>query len=629
MNGLQFRNDFQDRHRFVMRAAAAGVVATLCIGLLLFRVFTLQVLEHEHYATLSDGNRVRVEPIGPTRGLIYDRQGVVLAENVPTYQLELTPEQVLDIAGTIDALAEIVDIRPEDRERFYRLLETQRRFQPVPLRARLTEEEVARFAVVRQNFPGVDIHARLMRHYPHGDLTAHVLGYMGAISRSDLDRIERSRYSGTTHIGKSGIEFSYEPILHGNAGSRRIETNAQGRPIRVIDLREPALPGDDIYLNLDLRLQEVAHRALGDQRGAVVAIDPRDGGVLAMVSRPSFDPNMLVDGLDRGSFSRLERDPARPLFNRALRGRYPPGSTIKPLLSLGSLAHDIVGPEDRIFCTGRFWIDGRDRPFRDWRREGHGHMDMHNAVVESCDVYFYRLAMEMGIDRIHAFLTAFGLGSRSGIDLPGESEGLIPSREWKRRALGEGWFHGETVIAGIGQGYMLTTPLQLAKATAGMANRGTVYPPRVLRGVRNTVTGEFNSMPPSENQVLPLPGLVRDADWDRTIHSMVDSVHGARGTARGIGFGAPYRIAGKTGTAQVFGLGEDDEYEHEELAYHLRDHALFIAFAPADRPQIAIAVVVEHGGGGGGVAAPVARKVMDAAMNLQLGASAEAGDGDG
>lgn len=612
MSDLHIRDQQQDRRLFFGRAVFVAVVATGLLLLLLVRMFVLQVVEHEHYATLADGNRVRVEPISPTRGLIFDRDGRPLAENVPTYQLEIIPEQIDDMDATLDALSDVVEITEQDRERFYRLMRSQRRFQPVPVRQSLTESEVARFSVERQRFPGVDIRARLTRHYPHGEMMAHVVGHLGAMSREDLQRVDRSRYSGTTRIGKSGIEFAYEPILHGAAGSRRVETNAQGRILRTLNVESPAIPGDDLYLSLDMELQRTAWEAMEGLSGAVVALDVRDGGVLAMVSRPSHDPNRLVDGLARDDFARLEGDPNRPLFNRATRGRYPPGSTIKPFLGLAALEATDLDPDHEINCTGEFFIEGRDRPYRDWRREGHGDTDFEKAIAESCDIYYYRLAMELGINDIHRFLTAFGLGRSAGIDIPGDGSGLVPSRDWKQRAIGESWYHGETVIAGIGQGYMLATPLQLAKATATLANRGRERDPRLLHATRDAVTRSHFPLPPSEAHTPEELGLIPDAAWQRTIDAMVEAVHGVRGTARGIGYNAPYRIAGKTGTAQVYSLGEEEEYEHEETERHLRDHGLFIGFAPVEDPQIAVAIVVEHGGGGASAAAPIAREVMDA-----------------
>lgn len=614
MSDLHIRDQQQDQRLFIRRAVFVAIVATALLFLLLARMFVLQVVEHEHYATLADGNRVRVEPISPTRGLIFDRNGHPLAENVPTYQLELVPEQVDDVEATLDALSEVVEITEQDRERFYRLTRSQRRFQPIPIRQSLTESEVARFSVERQNFPGVDIRARLTRHYPESEMLAHVVGHLGAMNREDLQRIDRSRYSGTTRIGKTGIEFAYEPILHGAAGSRRVETNAQGRILRTLNIEAPAIPGDDLYLSLDVELQRTAWDALEDRSGAIVALDVRDGGVLAMVSRPSHDPNLLVHGLGRADFARLETDPDRPLFNRATRGRYPPGSTVKPFLGLAGLEATDLDPEHEIECTGEFFIEGRDRPYRDWRRAGHGETDFEKAIAESCDIYYYQLAMELGINNIHRYLTAFGLGRPAGIDIPGDGSGLVPSRDWKRRTIGESWYHGETVIAGIGQGYMLATPLQLAKATATLANQGVERDPRLLHATRDSVTrNRFVLNPPPGNTPEDL-SVIPDHAWQHTIDAMVEAVHGSRGTARGIGLDAPYRIAGKTGTAQVFSLGEEEEYEHEETERHLRDHGLFIGFAPAEDPQIAVAVIVEHGGGGASAAAPVARAIMDRFM---------------
>lgn len=616
MDDLQIRDPQADQRRFTVRALLCALIATALLFMLVGRVFTLQVVNHEHYATQADGNRVRVEPIPPTRGLIQDRNGEILARNIPTYQLEIIPEQVDNVNDTLDQLDSLIDLEGHERERVFELMQTQRPFQPVPVRQRLTEDEIARFAVERHNFPGVEIQARLARDYPQGEAAAHILGYLGAISREDLPRVDERRYRGTSHIGKTGIEFSYEPILHGSSGSRRVETNAQGRVIRTLDVREPALPGSDLVLSVDMDLQRIAHEQLEGERGAIVALDVRDGSVLAMASRPSFDPNRLAEGLATIELEQLREDPARPLFNRALRGTYPPGSTVKPFLGAAGISTRNIEPEEEIFCDGEYRIEGWERPFRDWRREGHGPTDYHRAMVESCDIYYYKLAEEMGIEGIHGFLTAFGLGQQAGIDIPWESAGLIPSRDWKRREMGESWFRGETVIAGIGQGYMLTTPIQLARATATLANRGQARQPRLLKGIRDRFRDSHEPMEPPVPTQAEFPTPMPESAWQRTYESMIASVHTPEGTAQVIGFGHPlgdtYQIAGKTGTSQVFQLGEDEEYEHEELAYHLRDHALFIAFAPAENPEIAVAVIVEHGGGGGSVAAPRARAVMDA-----------------
>lgn len=603
----RIKDEWRESRLFANRVVIGGLLALLLLAALLLRLFQLQILGHEHFVTLSEGNRVRLEPVPPTRGLIYDRNGVLLAENLPNYQLEIIPEQVADLDALLAELGRIVDIRPADRERFDRLLRTQRRFQPIPLRYNLSDREVARLALDRYRFPGVDIRARLTRHYPFGVDTAHVVGYVGAINERELAELDPARYAGTTHIGKTGVELAYEALLHGTPGYRQVEVNAQGRPIRELDVEAPA-PGQDVHLNLDIRLQQVAARALGDFKGAVVALDPRNGQVLAMVSRPSFDPNAFVEGISQQDYAALNGDPRQPLFNRVLNGHYPPGSTIKPLLALGALEQDVDYVRHETVCTGQFILEGHPRPFRCWKREGHGVVDMREAIAESCDVFFYELAVAMGIDRIHDFLARFGLGKPTGIDLLGEFAGLLPSREWKRRARGEVWYPGETVITGIGQGFMLTTPLQLAQATALLAGRGKTRHPQLLRA--HGQPGETPTRPTAP--AYEFPPLREPRHWGQVIAAMHDVVQGKQGTARASGLGAAYRFAGKTGTAQVFSLDQDEEYELEELQVQLRDHGLFIAFAPLERPRIAVAVVVENGGGGSAVAAPVARRVLDA-----------------
>lgn len=593
-----------ERSIFLHRAWFAGVVVLVLTATLISQLFNLQVVLHEHYRTLSDGNRMRIEPVPPMRGLIHDRNGIVLAENLPSFSLELIPEQVSDIEGTLDELAGIIEIREQDLVRFRNQIRRQRRFQAVPVRFQLSEEEVARFAVNRHRFPGVDMRTTLARRYPFGQVGIHAIGYVSAISEHDLARVEAARYSGTTHFGKTGAELAYESILHGTVGSRQIETNAQGRLLRVVNTMPP-VPGRDIHLTLDIHLQQAAEEALGEFAGSIVAIDPRTGEVLALVSRPAFDPNQFVDGIAPAEFRALERDPRRPLFNRALRGRYPPGSTVKPFLTLGAFIRDVELAHRTVWCQGYFQLPGRERRYRDWRREGHGRVDMHRAAVESCDVYYYQLALEMGVDFMHEFLTLTGFGVPTGIDLPGELQGLVPSREWKRRTLNESWFPGETVIFGIGQGYMLSTPLQLAHSTAIMANRGVAYRPHILRDTVPEAVARVHSS--------------QERHWRETIRGMEDVVHGQGGTARHI---APprnhYRIAGKTGTVQVFSLSQehDERIDQSTLPERLRNHALFIAFAPVDEPIISLAVLVEHGGSGGQVAAPIARRVLDAWMEL-------------
>lgn len=613
MNKTRIADPQAERRLFMRRSAIVFAFVLVLAAILAGQLVNLQVVRHAHYATLSDGNRMRLEPVPPARGMIHDRNGVVLARNLPSFTLELIPEQVEDIDETLRELSALVNVREQDLARFQRQLQRQRRFEPVPVRFQLSEEEVARFALNRHRFAGVDIRATLSRRYPLGELGAHVIGYVGAISEADLQRLDTLRYRATTHTGKTGVERRYENVLHGTPGYRRVETNAEGRILRVLEYDPPAA-GRDIYLTLDHRVQQAAEDALGDNSGAVVALDPRNGDVLALASRPAFDPNGFVDGIEQAKYQALEQHGQLPMFNRALRGRYPPGSTVKPFLAMAALEYEAEIASNEIDCQGAYTLPGGARRYRDWRREGHGRVGLHRAVVESCDVYFYQLAHELGIDRMHAFLHAAGFGRVTGIDLNGELAGLVPSREWKRETMNQAWYPGETIITGIGQGYLLSTPLQLAHLTSVLATRGQAYPPRVLMG---TATGSGDDIePPGANERVQVD-VTEPAHWEAAIRAMVDVVHGARGTARSIGTGIPYRIAGKTGTAQVFTLTQDDEarLDPEDVSAHLRDHAMFIAFAPADDPSIAVAVVVEHGGGGGGVAAPVARRVIDAWMN--------------
>lgn len=614
---MRFKARLADPHieralfqRRVWFAFATIIVFTVS---LLAQLFNLQIIRHAHYSTLSDGNRMRIEPVAPTRGLILDRNGEVLADNRPSFTLELVPEQVADIEAALSALGDIIEIRPQDLDRFRAQIRRQRRFEAVPVRFQLNDDEVAAFAVNRHRFPGVDVRATLARRYPYGATAAHVTGYVGAISEADLAGVEAAAYSGTTHFGKTGIELTFEGELLGQVGYRQIETNAQGRLLRVVDYTPPQ-PGADITLTLDIRLQRAAEEALGDYAGSIVAIDPRNGEVLALVSRPGFDPNLFVDGIDPAAFRALERDTRRPLFNRALRGRYPPGSTVKSFLGLAALLDGTPLAEQSLWCQGWFQLPGGERRYRDWERDGHGRVDLHRSVVESCDVYFYQLALELGVDRMHRYLTAAGFGVPTGIDMVGELVGLVPSREWKRATMNQSWFPGETVIFGIGQGYMLSTPLQLAHSSALTANRGIAWRPHLRRSLTRS-DGTTEAVEPQQSTTL---APERRTEWDAIVSSLVDVVHAPRGSARAV---APrgWRMAGKTGTAQVYSLSQDDDERIDPLtiAEHLRDHALFIGFAPVDEPTLAIAVVVEHGGSGGRVAAPVARQVMDAWMAIQ------------
>lgn len=608
---MSYRIAIKDQARealmFKSRLVAALVFVVVCTLIILGRMVKLQALDYEHFRTLSHNNRVKVVPVAPTRGLIFDRNGVVLAQNTPSFALEVVPEAVEDMEATLEALGELVEVRERDLERFRRLLKKKRRFQSLPLRTRLSEEDVARFAVNRHRFPGVDIEARLTREYPQGPLGVHVVGYVGRISEQELKQVDAGNYRGTDHIGKTGVEQAYESALHGRVGFQHVETNAQGRVLRVLSFTSPS-PGSSLHLSIDASLQAAAERALGDRRGAVVAIEPASGAVLALASTPGFDPNLFVDGIDSATYQGLVRSADRPLFNRALHGRYPPGSTVKPFFALAGLQDDLDMVHGEINCHGFYRLKGRQHKYRDWKKYGHGKVDLTRSIVESCDVFYYELALALGIDRMHAFMGRFGFGRLTGIDLPGEAPGLMPSRQWKRGARGQPWYPGETLITGIGQGFMLSTPLQLASATATLAMRGQQLLPHVVTRVEQPVAG---SRTPSVPRVTGTLDLDDPHFWDRIISAMTDVVHGKRGTARRVGKGAAYRMAGKTGTAQVFGVGQEEEYNADEVDERLRDHGLFVAFAPVDAPRIAIAIVVENGGSGSGAAAPVARALFD------------------
>ncbi len=581
-------------NRTVLALAVIGLLFAALIG----RLTWLQVVGHARYQELAQQNRVKIEPLVPTRGLILDRHGRRLAVNLPAFSLELTPELVDDLEATLAALGELVEITESDLERFRGLVARQPKFERIPLRFRLSEGELARLAVNRHRFPGVDVEARRDRHYPYGATLAHALGYVGRINVEELQTLDPVAYRGSTHVGKLGVEKAYESALHGEVGLQEVEVNAQGRELRVLE-RDPPAPGGDLRLALDVDVQMAAIAALDGRRGAVVAIDVQDGGVLALVSEPAYDPNLFVHGISRDDYASLTGSKDRPLFNRALVGRYPPGSTVKPFLGLAGLATGVIGPQQRKYCPGFYQLEGREHKYRDWKKEGHGPVNLHDAIVQSCDVYYYDLAHRLGIGRLHDYLAGFGFGLHTGIDIGGESTGLLPSEQWKRAARNLPWYPGETLIAGIGQGFMQTTPLQLAAATAQLARGGRALSPRLV----------LEPTPPAPERP-PASVAIDPAHLQLTIGAMTDVVHGARGTARRIASDA-YRIAGKTGTAQVFGIAQEEEYEEAEVAAHLRDHGLFIGFAPAEAPRIAVAVVVENGGSGSRSAAPVARAVMD------------------
>jgi len=607
----KLKDHWAEQQLFLHRVIAATIFIVGLIMIVLARLGQLQIVEYEYFSAQSQGNRIRVQPLPPTRGLIYDRNGAVLAENLPSYQLELTPEQVPDMGETLDRLALFGLIDAENIDSLKALIRQHRRFDSIPIRHRLSDVEVAKFAVERPRFPGVDIHARLTRNYPYGTAVAHALGYVSGINAADMQTIDKSDYAGTSLIGKISLERRYERELHGDVGHEEVLVNARGRIMQGLNA-ESAIPGKDLILTIDIESQLAAHEALAGRRGAVVAIDPKTGEVLVFASEPSFDPNAISIGMSRAQYRALQENPDLPLFNRALQGTYPPGSTIKPILALAALHYDAVDPEQPLFCGGYYSLPGSTHRYRDWKRGGHGLMDMHEAIEQSCDVYFYQLARELGIDRMESFMKRFGLGNVTGIDIAGEKGGLVPGRDWKRRTFSNRgdkvWFPGETVITGIGQGYLLATPLQLAHATATIANRGQRFRPTLLRGFSDPVsnTAEFKEPIP-----LGPVGIINDDQWERIISAMNAVMQGAHGTARAAGVDAPFTMAGKSGTAQVFTVAQDQEYEAGELEERMRDHALFIAFAPLEDPQIAVAVIVENGESGSGTAAPIARIVMD------------------
>ena len=596
-----------DRFRFRVAFAAGAVV--LAFALLIGRFVFLQVLQHDYYTTRAEDNRISLVPIPPDRGVITDRNGLVLARNYSAFTLEITPSKVESLDQTIEALGELIEIQPKDKRRFRKLLEESRSFESLPIRTRLTDEEVARFAANRFRFPGVEVKARLFRQYPFGPVAAHAIGYINRINKADLDFIgeqgQSANYKGTEHIGKTGLEKSYEFHLHGETGYEKVEIDAGGRAVRSLS-RTPPTPGNNLTLTLDIKLQEMAEKAFGERRGALVAIEPSTGGILALVSTPTFDPNLFVDGIRSEDWDQLNNSPSRPMINRALNGAYPPGSTYKPFMALAALETGKRTPAQAIADPGFFSFGGHT--FRDDKKGGHGMVDMYKSIVHSCDTYYYMLANDMGIDNIARFMAPIGFGSKTGIDIDGESVGVLPSPEWKKRrfkkAEQQKWFAGETISIGIGQGYNNFTPIQLAQAMAALANDGVLFKPHLVKHLTDSRSGDKTMIEPEPLRVLP---------WKKqnieTIKKAMVGVN-TEGTGARAFAGAEYVSGGKTGTAQVFSL-KGGEYFAHKLKEELRDHALFIAFAPADQPKIAIAVLVENGGFGAQSAAPIARMVMD------------------
>jgi penicillin-binding protein 2 len=610
MVGQALRDQQRELTVFRNRLMLSGFFIVIAFAILMGRFTWLQVVQREYYHTLAEANRISVVPVVPNRGLILDRNGEVLAANYSAYTLEITPSRVANLDRAIDELATVIDVSPRDRRRFKKLQEESKNFESLPIRTRLTEEEVAKFAVNRFRFPGFEIKARLFRSYPQGEVASHAIGYIGRINDADVKRIDTNglatNYKGTDHIGKLGIEGAYEKDLHGVTGSEQVEIDAGGRAIRSLERSEPQ-SGNNLFVTIDLGLQKIAEQAFQDFKGALVAIDPKTGEVLALVSRPGFDPNLFVDGIDPQNWDALNNSPDKPLNNRALRGQYPPGSTIKPFMALAALEYHKRSPEFTISDPGYFSLAGVQHRYRDWKPAGHGMVNMHRSIVVSCDTYYYGLANELGIDLIHDFLTRVGFGARTGIDIDGELSGLAPSQEWKSQRFGQKWYAGDTVSVGIGQGYMLATPLQLAAAVATIANNGIPVHPHLLKSVQDAKTQELRPWIAVASTDSPVAkhenvAFVRDA--------MVD-VTKPGGTMAEAGAGAAYSIAAKTGTAQVVAMKQNEKYDERRLKQEHWDHALLVAFAPADDPKLALAILVENGRHGGATAGPIAREVFD------------------
>ncbi len=611
----EMRNPERERFLFKRRLVVAGVLVLLAFCGLFARFVYLQVFQHGHYSTLAESNRIAIVPIAPNRGVITDRNGVVLAQSYSAYTLELTPAKITSLEATIDELAEIVDVQPRDRRRFKKLLEESKDFETLPLRTRLTDEEVARFAVNRYRFPGVEIKARLFRQYPYGEIASHAVGYIGRINDHDVERIAKwdaaANYKGSDYMGKVGVELSYERELHGTTGWEEVEVDAAGRAVRTLS-RTPPVAGNNLRLSIDIKLQEAAEAAFGDRRGAMVAIDPATGDILAFVSKPGFDPNLFVDGIDSASWAALNDSPDKPMLNRPLRGAYPPGSTIKPYLALAALTSGKRNPQQTTFDPGFYQLPGSSYRFRDDKPGGHGSVDMYKSIVVSCDTYYYTLAGETDIDDTARFLAQFGFGRETGVDIEGELTGTLPSREWKRRRFADKqyreeqrkWYLGDSISAGIGQGYNSFTPMQQALAIATIANNGVAFVPHLVKSVINPKTG-------GERPIAPQPSHAVAAK-PQDIAVIRNALIGVNkeGTGAKAFVGAKYTSGGKTGTAQVYSL-KGEKYSASKLDERLRDHAWFVAYAPADQPKIALAVLVENGGFGADAAAPVARKVLD------------------
>jgi len=606
---IHLKNDAQEKQLITRRLILSAMLVFILLSIIVARLYVLQIVEYQHFTTLADSNRVHINALPPTRGLIFDRNGVVLANNLPSYRLEITKEEVDDFDKTVLQLQQYIEITERDIQKYKQSLRRRRPFESIPLRFNLSDKEVSLFSVNQHLFSGVQINARLTRNYPQKNHAVHVLGYVSRIDEKDLERLDSINYSGTTHIGKIGLERYYEDQLHGTVGVQQVEVNAKGRILRVLS-ETPPIAGQNLILNIDSNLQRVAEEAFKDHKGAVVAIDPSNGEVLALASLPTFDPNLFVNRISYKDYNALRNSRAKPLFNRALSGQYPPGSTTKPFFALLGLEENIVGRLQKIKCPGYYQLPNDDHKYRDWKKKGHGLMNIDQAITQSCDVFFYDLSYRTGIDRMSAFMKQFSFGSKTGIDSTGERPGLMPSREWKKRVKREIWFPGETLITGIGQGALLVTPIQLASAIGALTQSGQSYQPQLVRAIEYPNDADLIEIEPKPTHKY---NIKKSRNLAVVLKGMEHVVHHPRGTAHWhIGQNSAYRLAGKTGTAQVFGIAQDEEYEEDKIAKKLRDHALFVGFAPLKKPKISIAVIVENGSHGSSTASPIAKKIMDA-----------------
>ncbi len=603
MLGNSFRDRMAEQRLFRSRAIFMTIFIFALLCILGIRIAFLQIVEHQKYQDLSENNRIQLRPIAPNRGLIYDRNGVLLAENIPSHSLTLVKERVKNIDETLAYLRTLITISERDEEQFRKRLKFNRRpYEPVIIKYKLSEEEIAKVMVNRFYLPGIDVEAHLVRHYPEGEISVHALGYVGRINEKEAQRLDKKQYSASKHIGKLGIERRYESELHGQVGYQKVETNVRGRILRVIEQQDP-IPGKNLVLHLDQRLQKASAKAMKGYRGAVVAIDVATGGILAQYSNPSYDPNSFVTGISHNEYSGLRNNPDLPLFNRAIRGQYPPGSTLKPFLGLSFLEANAVTWQHEIKDEGWYRLENDERYYRDWKRTGHGRVDLHDAMMESCDTYFYDAAFKTTVDKISPFLAKFGFGRNMTLDVPNALPGLLPDREWKKSKRRRSWYAGDTLNLGIGQGFMLATPMQLATATAMLASKGQWHTPRLMQSIGGE--SDVEDMKGLDNIALKDP-----KDWDKMFKAMAAVITGPRGTARGLRRNLNFTMAAKTGTAQVVSIAQHEEYDSEALAERNRDHALFVAFAPVENPAIAIAVIIENGESAGSTAGPIAKAVM-------------------